>query len=216
MKEGELNVSKPVWSSDKWKRKNEENLVYYPNKISYDKKDEKGKQEGGLSKKQILKLSDLPEEELQEDENKDKKLVFKGWDMIMLEQELTIPRKEQGQEIGDRKQIEVGKSGQEYLEQMKNSKEPYENERPLTIENELILGLMVLEKENKLIDDIGKNGKGPQSANWCLGTFDSSSGLVPVVGFGRNFNRVYLNSYFPRNQFEDSGFRAGVLVVSGG
>jgi len=189
----ELDENEPVWA---WERYNnadvEEKFVYYPE--SFNAENHKGK-----TKKETLK-----------EQNK-KTPTTAGYEILFIEDLPNIPREGKGQikgrEGNKRKQLETGKTPNEYLEILKNDRQ-YENEILQITETQIAYALKYLEKHHQIIDDY--SGKG--SASFQLGAYSPASDIVPYAGWNRVSQQAYLGGYVPGGSFSRLGVRSGVRV----
>ncbi len=130
-----------------------------------------------------------------------------AWQLLLLEDMPDLPAKGKGQTINNRKQIEAGKSPEEYLKLMQTGQyqdeqgkeqttEQYENESGLTPEANLILWIAYLREKQIAIDDYAGQGK----INWLVGNY--LSGYVPSFLWARDYRRPRLDRVYP--VFRDS------------
>jgi len=103
----------------------ENSIYYYPKR--YDPKDH-----GGITKNELIENGFV-------------------WDIVLVEEAANIPKENEGQEIGGRKQLEDGKNPQQYLEIL-NSDQNYSGEKGFTVENWIIKALYELKTNNTQID----------------------------------------------------------------
>lgn len=145
----ELDASQPVRITDEYKGSDKagEELVYGVEKL--DKKNHGGK----------TKLAGEAPSAWQ-------KPLKAGWSLILVEDLPNIPRANQGKTLGERTQIEEGKSPIEYLAMLKNN-EFYQGEVGMTPEEQIFYAIMHLEKINQVIDDEQGNG----SESFQLGVY---------------------------------------------
>lgn len=176
LKEDKDGNKLPIFLTNQYENGNADasgNLVYFPEKYDPDN-------HGGKTKAQLLK------------ESKDN-----GFTLMLIEDLPNIPRENKGKTIGGRKQIEAGKSPEEYLQKLQTDKD-YQNESGLTPEDQLVYFLTHLEQTNQVIDDYGGNG----SFSYQLGGCFPKSGnrpLVPCACWARHGRQLDLGRV-------DSGF----------
>jgi len=193
-----FNKENPVWISSEWLDENKPvgqrggdisgDIVYYAEKL------EAGNKGGGLTKSEVLQ------------KQKKKKSATAGWRILMVETEDVIPREIKGKTKGGRKQIEAGKSANEYMEILKSPE--YAHEQGMSLEDWLMHAIVTLEEKNQVLDDWGGNGC------FCRlpGSFNFSSGWLARAGWFRGGRQAHLNRGAPRNGSEDGGFRPAVEI----
>jgi hypothetical protein len=170
-------------------------IVYFPREFS---KNHKGK-----TKLELLRDDDDP---------------ANAWPIWLLEDMPNIPKQGEGKIIGGRRQLEAGKSPDEYLKILQTEPE-YEGESGLTPEVELMLFLTYLEETNQVINDYEGNG----STSCQIGAYFKSADFVPHSLWFRYHNQLWLNGvntnrYYletglePRGYYSNNGTRFGVKV----
>lgn len=197
----DLDTNQPVWI---WKEGYENGDK--AGKIVYEVQQFDTNNHGGKTKAQILK-----ERQQQASEGKTGK---NGWDVLLLEKEINIPKAGQGKEFGGvgekRKQLEAGKNSIEYLELLlKNKKDTnsaYQGEQGLRPEEWLMLAITYLEQENQIIDDWQGNG----SASFNVGAYFPASSYVPYTFFSRGSRQASLYRNLPVFRYGHLGVRSGV------
>ena len=160
-------------------------MVYFP--LSFDKDPEKHR---GKTKDQIIK------------ETK------QGFQIILREKNLNIPRAGKGETIGGRKQIEASQTPHEYLKKIQ-TEEGYINEEGQTPEDWLTIFLTHLEKHNQVIDDYQGNG----SLAYNTGAWFPVRGSVSYARWGRGSRRAGLDCGGPGAQGGGCGARGRVRVL---
>lgn len=197
----DLDTSEPVWI---WKEGYENGDI--EGKIVYEVQQFDTANHGGKTKTEILQE--------RKKQTADGKKGKNGWDVLLLEKEINIPRSGKGKDLGapaqTRKQLEAGKQPKQYLEfLLKNKKDTnsvYHGEQGLRPEEWLMLAITYLEQENQIIDDWQGNG----SASFNVGAFFPASSYVPSASFYRDYRQSSLRSFYPDNQYDDIGVRSGV------
>ncbi|MBU1119322.1 hypothetical protein KKH43_05565 [Patescibacteria group bacterium] len=105
-------------------------LIYYPQEFS--------KNHHGKTKQELLDAS--------------RNSLFPGFNVYLREKDINIPQGGQGKTQGNRKQLEAGKSSEEYLKILQTQEE-YHHESGQTSEDWLTLFTTHLEKTNQVIDN---------------------------------------------------------------
>lgn len=178
----ELNEGEPVYAWSEYQDADRNGkLIYNPQSF-------KGSH-GGKTKAEILQI---PES---------------AWQIVLLEDMPNIPRAGRGKTIEGRKQVEAGKSPEEYLELLRKEK-AYKGEEGLTPEADLLYALTKLEETNQVANDY--QGKG--SISYQLGAFFPSSGDVPSSFWSRYLRRAYLDWNGPSHRSVSFGARLAVRV----
>jgi len=193
----DFDENEPVWTSGEWLDQNKPagkrgkdvsgDIVYYANKLEQEN-------HGGLTKKEVLQ------------KQKQHKSASVGWRILMVETGDVIPREKNGKIIGGRKQIEAGKSANEYLAKLKEK--TYEHEQGMSLEDWLMLALMTLEEKNQVLDDF--QGKGC----YCRlpGSFNFRSGWLAGAYWSRAGRQASLSSVSPDRQRPLGGLRSAVDI----
>jgi len=177
----ELDENEPVWAWEKYQGADiSGELVYFPKEFSQNHK--------GKTKQDILKEKG-------------------GFSILLIENLPNIPRKDKGKDIRGRKQLEAGKTPNQYLETLKTNPD-CENETGMTPEEQIIYAIKHLEQTNQVIDDYF--GKG--SASYQLGTFFAADGYVPYAGWDRYARRAGLDGYDAEVSDSGDGVRGAVRV----
>lgn len=172
------------------------NLVYHV--TEFDKQNH-----GGRTKREILKE--------RKEQHKD------GWDIIVLENEVNIPKKGKGKTLGPpekkRAQIEASKTPKQYLTLLQTPE--YEGEVGLTPEEALMHAITELIENNEVIDEYQGNG----SICYNIGAYFregvsiwAASGFVPYSCFVRFSQQASLFRSSPKENDDSSGLRFGVRV----
>ncbi|MBU1118559.1 hypothetical protein KKH43_01605 [Patescibacteria group bacterium] len=162
-----------------------EAFVYYPKEFSENHQ--------GFTKPELLDASE--------------KTPFPGFSVYLREKNTNIPREGQGQTQGGRKQLEAGKSSEEYLKILQTHEE-YQNESGQTLEDWLTLFATHLKKTNQVIDDYQGNG----TYNRLIGSYHSSSGDVRGAAWDRDDQRIIVSWDFPTSHGSDTSVRPVVRV----
>ena len=193
-----FDENEPVWTSSDWLDGSKPvgqrgkdisgEIVYYAQKF------EKGDNGGGLTKREIL------------EKQKEQKSATAGWRILMVETEDVIPRKGKGETKGGRKQIEAGKSVNEYMEILKSPE--YAHEQGMALEDWLMHAIVTLEEKNQVLDDLGGNGC------FCRlpGSFNFSSGWLADAFWARASRRARLGNDVPMVENALGGFRPAVEI----
>ena len=182
----ELNAEYPLYQWDGYNKADPDGkIVYYPEEFSDN--------HHGKTKIEMLEQAE------------DK--MFKGYNIILRERNLNIPREGQGETKGGRKQLETNKKIREYLEILKTKKE-YEGEVGLTPEDRLTIFLTHLEKTDEVIDDYSGSG----SISYQVGAYFPPDGDVPLSSWSRGYRRFRLSRSGPGDQDSDDGSASGVRI----
>ncbi|MDE1970204.1 MAG: hypothetical protein KGI50_01335 [Patescibacteria group bacterium] len=156
----ELDGAKPVWVWDGFVDADANNLLlYYPHQFS-------AKEHGGKTKLQLLAEG-------------------KAWNVLLVEYLPNIPRAGKGLVVGERHQLEAGKSPRDYLTAL-SADSWYAHERGTSIEDQLLYAMTHLEETNQIMNDWEGNG----SSAYQLGTYMVDGDSVPVVSYGRGYMRA--------------------------
>ena len=187
----ELDTNQPIYVWNVWcgSDKNGQG-VYYPD--NFDPTNHKGH-----TKQEILDTQITTQNQGQ--------LVSAGWNAILLEFNLNIPRQGKGQTKGKRKQLETNQTPKEYKSILKTDQQ-YNHEQGLTNEDWLTLFLIHLEQTCEVIDDW--HGKG--SATYLLESFDPASGGLCIGYWNRGRQRASLDMDGPGCSDYRTGFRSAV------
>jgi hypothetical protein len=195
----DFDENEPVWTADTWIDNTKPvgqrgkdisgDIVYYVEKLEQ-------KNHGGLTKKELLK------------KQRQQKSATAGWRILMVETEDVIPKKDNGKIIGGRKQIEAGKSADEYLTMIKDPKNQYEHEQGMSLEDWLMHAIATLEEKNEVLDDY--SGKG--CFCWLPGSFNFRSGWLAFAHWARDSRRAVLYRDDPDSQAPRGGFRPAVDI----
>lgn len=178
----ELDEKEPVWVWDPYQDADRnETLVYFPKEFS--------KNHQGKTKQEILQQTK------------------QGFNILLLENLPNIPRQGKGKEIKARKQLEAGKTPNQYLKALKTNP-MYKNESGMTPEEQITYAIRYLEENNQVIDDY--SGKG--SVSYQLGAFFTVGGNVPRAHWGRGSRRVLLGGDVSEYSASDAGVRGAVRV----
>jgi len=183
----DLDVNQPVYVWDEWKGSDKNGTCkYYPTSFvegNYN----------GHTKAEVLKAQDG--------------LPLAGWNVLLVEPNMNIPRQGKGKIIGGRKQIEANQTPIEYLKQLQTNPQ-YDNEQALTNEDWLIRFITHLEKNNQVIDDW--QGKG--SACFLPGSFNTVSRGLGYGDWYRGYRRANLDRIDPGVRCSYCGLRSAVGV----
>ena len=170
-------------------------IVYYPRTFTKSN-------HGGNTKRELLRYG-------------------QGFSLLLLEQDLTIPRKKTTRVIGNRRKPPAGFPPSAYLHGLNKNKEPYNLEVGLTPEDWLTLSIYQLETTNQVLDDFRGIVQRGSTASWIcflIGSFLNISGTVPYASFGRSpyvgssEGRAYLREFRPDGASDDIGFRSAVKL----
>ena len=186
----ELNTDEPVWVWDGYKDADTNGeLVYYPEEFTQDHK--------GKIKAQIL----------EEDPRAGFKAIFLEADSIIPREGSPSAKATEDKEGNVRKQIEAGKTPNEYLEMLKNDPQ-YQNEQGLTPEDWLAYAIANLEERNEATDD----WQGEGSISYNTGAYFPLSGGVPYACWDRDDRQAYLSRNVPDDRADIFGSRSAVGV----
>ena len=137
----------------------------------------------------------------------DKDNKFAGWEFQFIEDLPDLPAKGEGEEAGNRKQVEAGASPEEYLKVLETDAQ-YEGERGQTPEAELTEFISNLKVHNRVIDDWEGSGK----ISWNISGYFKSSGLICKSNWSRVFGQLELRGYDPSYHGGYNGCRVGVQL----
>ncbi len=182
-----LDESAPLWSWEGYEDADTlGKLVYFPKRFT-----EQNHQ--GQTKEEILKAERA------------------GFQILFIEDLPNIPREGKGQETGKdknkRKQLEAGKTPEEYLQTLETAP-LYQGEQGMTPEAQLVYSIIHLEETNQVIDDY--QGKG--SVSYQLGAWFPITGGVPYACWVRDYRRAILGGRNPRGRNGGCGCRSSVRV----
>ncbi len=150
-----------------------EDLVYYPE--TFNVIDNKG-----LTKRQLLS-------------NKNIHAPFSGYHVLLLQEDMTIPREGKGNKKKDRPQLEAGESANDYLEMLKTNP-TYSKEVGFTPEDWLTLFSTNLDQTNQVINNyLFKK----DSIGALLGSYLLHSQSVPSAGWNCIYKHGILFEFQP-------------------
>ena len=180
-----LNVAEPVWVLDQLKDADiNGTLVYEPREYESEPENHQGK-----IKQQILKERG-------------------GFEVILLEDKLTLPREGTNETINGRKRLEANQSPEQYQEALKTDQQ-YQGEQGLTPEVWLTLALQRLQETGTVLDDYDN---GEDSACYNLNAYLPGSGNVPLFFWSRGNHKVNLNRVHSRHRYPNDGVRSAVRI----
>ena len=183
----DLDTSNPMYAWDRYRNADKlgGELVYDVNEYSAN--------HGGKTKTQILSESSSTP----------------GWQIMLVEDVPDIPRKDSPntKTLGGRKQLEAGKSPNEYLTIQKSDPD-YANETYHTPESWLAYFIAHLEATNKVIDDYQGGG----SVRYLGNAYFSSSGGVPSGFWGRGLQQAVLDRDRPGAVVDNCGVGSAVRI----
>jgi len=140
-------------------------------------------------------------------------LSFPGFSVLLLEENLTIPRTEEKDVRGNRPRIVTNKEIKQYLEDLEAARaakdSPYHGEEGLTPEDWLTLAVASLESGEGQIDNY-ENGM--DAICYAIGAWFPAGGNVPDAGWYRGSRQAYLYRYGPTNRDGSSGVRSAARV----
>ncbi|MBI5306438.1 hypothetical protein HZB04_02550 [Candidatus Wolfebacteria bacterium] len=193
----ELDENKPLWIWDGYQNADiDGKLFYFPKEFSQNHQ--------GKTKEQILKETN------------------QGFQVILREKNINIPREGKREIIGNRPQIDTGgtsikkyikkgkliPSPEEYLKAIQT--EPiYKNETGQTPEDWFATFLTYLEKHNQVIDDYQGNG----SIAYNLGGYFPADGYIPYAYWSRDFRQAFLGRINPKHRNGSYGVRGRVRIL---
>lgn len=158
-------------------------MVYHPER--FDPTDH-----GGVTKEQMLAGSRFP-----------------GWQVLLLENLRTIPRRGQGRTAGGRPQIEAGLPPRQYLDVLRAPS--YAHERGLTPQAWLALCLTrLVETGGEVLDDY-RTG----SACYLTGAYFPTSGTVPGACWYPVRCQAGLDAHNPNAGYPSGGMRSSVRAL---
>jgi hypothetical protein len=179
----ELNENNPVYMWEGW---SEEQLAYFPQRLEQN--------HGGITKEQAIQ--------------------DKGaFHILFMEDLKDIPRQGEGQEKGNRKQLEAGQTARDYLQTFHNNQPPYDNEEPFTPEAHSWLQITNLEEKQTITDDYDRGSGGTGSTCYLPGAYHAADGVAPYAYWYRGGARVDLDGCNPVVTIGIVGVRAAVRVV---
>ncbi len=189
-------------------------LIYWPKSFS--------ESHGGSTKKEILKIREMTKSVAPINQQD----FMVGWDVIFVEENPNIPRKNDAKTVGGRTQLDTGgwaiqrymqggetiPSPEEYLKGLdKESQDPtspYRGESGMTPEDQLIYAITYLEEHNQIIDDYKGNG----SLSYQIGGYFPASGFVPCACWSRDPSRASMGRSYPRSRYGYCGVRPSVRI----
>lgn len=174
----DLDTNQPLYQYEEW---TEDKLFY--NIQKFDTKDH-----GGHTKTEILSTPN------------------QGWQILLIEPDLEIPAKGNGQTKANRKQLEAGLSALDCLK-LTQTDPNYQNETGFTPEAEVTLMLQMLQNDNQVINDYSGKGKFAR----CFSSM-FASGRVPGAYWDRGYRRAYLCDDYSGNRNDIAGSRSSVRV----
>jgi len=187
----DLDTDQPIFVWDNWRGSDKNGQCqYYPD--NFDQTNH-----NGHSKQEIL--------DAQTNAKNKGQLVSAGWNAILLEPNLNIPRQGKGQIKGKRKQLETNQTPKEYKNILKTDQQ-YQHEQGLTSEDWLTLLLIQLEQTGEVIDDY--QGKG--SADFLIESFYPASVSLGYGYWSRDYRLAYLDGRGPWVQSSGFGLRSAV------
>lgn len=130
-----------------------------------------------------------------------------GWQIILTEDNPNLAADGQGETKGGRKQLEAGKSSNEYL-QLLATDPMYMYEEGFITEDWLTYAIIQLETTNQVLDDW--QGKGKISRN--VGQYFPASGYVPGAYWDRDYRQASLFMADADNRVDSIGVRSAVRV----
>ena len=182
-----LNVTEPVWVWDQLKGADISGaIVYEPKEYKPEPENHQGK-----TKQEILQERG-------------------GFEVILIEENQTIPREGTNETVGGRKRIETNQPPKDYLKSLQTESQ-YQGEQGLIPEAWLILAIQQLQEDGTVIDDYGNS---TDSACYNLGSYVPSSGYVPLFYWGRGSRRSDLNGDHTDVRDPNVGFRSAVRIKS--
>jgi uncharacterized protein (TIGR02996 family) len=164
-----LNQREPVWVWNQYRR---EPLVYEPHSFT--------DHHGGRTKEEILREDG------------------RGWDVLLVEGMTGLPREGQGKRIGGRRQVECGRTPQEYVDSMPNGEVGW------TPETYIVRFLDALERTGTVLDH--------QTASWLTSSYFPTSRVVPRAYWYPICGQAYLDGAGPDIADARDGARAAVRV----
>ena len=188
----DLDTDKPV---EEWKEHSGADesgaLVYHPQQFTKEN-------HGGKTKEEILQAT----------EGDPASLPFPGFDILLLEENQTIPRVNKGETKGGRTQPEAGRQPKDYLADLRQAttdpSSPFHGESGLTPEDWLLQAIASLESGEGQIDN-WENGK--DSISYNLGGFFRAAGGVPGAYWYRGSRQAYLGGIAPGDADGNGGCR---------
>ncbi len=177
-----LNENNPVWTLSEYLNADVNGrMVYYPEKFS---------EKQGKTKQEVLS-------------------VHGAWNILLLEDLPNIPKEKKGKEIKGRKQLETGKTPNQYLEMLKKDSH-YQNEIGMTLEDQITYAIKYLEQTSQVIDDCNGNG----SVSYQLGAYfpTDDGGLIPDFCLHSGNQRVRMDGDGPEDFGSGHGARSAVRV----
>ena len=191
-----LNEKEPLWAWYDYNNADKSGkLVYYPEHL--DKENHNGK-----TKTELLSGAQ-PSRANSSTPNTN---PFPGYHILLIQEDLIIPREGKGSSRAGRDQIEAGKSPNDYLELLTTDKN-YSKERGLTPEDWLTLFATNLNQKNKVINDYDSQ-KG--SINYLIGSYFPGPDDVPGACWYRDFRQAYLYRHAPTSVHENYGVAGAV------
>ncbi len=177
-----LDRDQPIYVWDKYTGADASGeLVYFPN--TFDQQNH-----GGKTKNTLIQEG-------------------KSWQFELLEENINIPAKGQGEILDGRKQLEAGQSPNQYLKELQIDPQ-YQNEVGLTPEAWLVLAITQLKENHGQIDDYQGQGK----INFLTGAYFPGSDSVPRARWSRDGRRAFLDRSVPSGSLSSIGCRSSVEI----
>ena len=181
-----VNTEKQVWVWETLKEAlDTESLVYFPRRYSNE--------HGGRSKVEVIGNRSI--------------CAIPGWSVGLVENQPFLPKPNEGKVIGDRRQLEVGLSPNEYLEIMRGSE--YGFETGLTLEDFIVRFVTRLEVSDEISNDIADD-----NALWCLAQYLRLpyAHAVPTGRWIRSVGRARLDTHRSNNKLCTKSVGATTIV----
>ncbi len=177
----DLDESQPLYVESELDKSDETgDLIYYPQRFNKNN-------HGGKTKQELLNDPIQP---------------FPGFHILLIKQDLTIPRQGQEKTIGTRTDLAANKSSIEYLKTLQTQPQ-YRHEQGVTLEDSLVLALTTLHETSRVIDDWENN---IDSTDLNIGNYYKPSNDVPLSRWDRSLRQASV-------YFTDPGSRAGSFGV---
>lgn len=158
-------------------------ILYYPENFSPNSS-------GGILKEELIRKPD------------------QLWRILLVEDTVSVPEEGKGQMVGNRPELEAGRSPEKFLQEIKTNP-VYQGEEGFTLEDWLTLAIDRLETKNEMIDD-RKMGVLPH----FLGCYQPNVNQVPRAWYSPDIGNGHISiiSGAPQGGLSHFGVRTAVRI----
>ncbi len=189
----DLNTEQPLYFDETFDKSDETgDMIYYP--TQFDKENH-----GGFTKQELLTLT-TP--------GALSRSPFPGFHILLIKPDLTIPREGSAQTTSGRKDLEAGKSSEEYLHTLQTNPQ-YRYEQGMTLEDSSVLALTNLHETNIVLDD-WQNENEKDSSDSIIGSYHKASNRVGAADWRREHRQAYVGGGDPDYSGDVYGLRPAV------